>query len=125
MKHLAIALILLCASFLAHAEVIGVTGRVTPALIGSTTTATSNTFQFSANRDAALRAHKASITASAGTATVLVEVNDNIARIWVVACTLNVTAAAPDSCITNAPWPYMRHRVSAVTDATIYSTVME
>jgi len=125
MKRLVLALILLCASVLAHADVIGVSGRVTPVLAAATTTATSNTFQFTNNRDAALRAHKASITAGAGTATVLVEVNDNISRIWVVACTLNVTAAAPDSCITNAPWPYMRHRISAVTDATIYSTIME
>lgn len=112
----------------ALAAVVGVYGRVTPILKVATVTGASNTFQFDSSRDGPLRANKVSAGTGAGvgTATVTVEVNDNIANPWITACTLTITAiATSDSCITNAPWPYMRHNITAISGVTVSSTISE
>ena len=126
MKRLITAALFLLFPLITLAAVIGVNGKITAILNAVSTTATSDSFQFTDLRNVPLRAHKASIVSGVGSATVLVEVNDNLANPWITACTLAVTSAVTsDSCVSNAPWPYMRHRVSAIASAQVSSTISE
>ncbi len=126
MKRILAALALFLIGAVAHADVIGVSGKLSTLLNGVTTAVSSNSYQFMNARDVPLRAHKVTSTAGTGTATVTVEVNDNISHGWLVACTLNVSNTTPsDSCITNAPWVLMRHTVTAISGLTLSSSISE
>lgn len=128
MKRL-ITLILFLFPVLALGAVTGVYGKITTVLNAVTATGAGNTYQFDSQRDGPLRIHKSSMiagAASGATATVTVEVNDNMANPWITACTLTLSSAVQsDSCVTNAPWSYMRHNVTAISAATVTDTIQE
>lgn len=128
MKRLIVAFLFLFPVF-ALGAVIGVYGKITTVLSGATSTGAGNTYQFSDQRNSSLRINKTSMTAGAAsgaTATVTVEVNDNVSNPWITACTLNVSSSVQsDSCVVNAPWQYMRHNVTAISGATLTDTIQQ